>query len=128
VEVRKAVVHSARGEPDAMGEALREVKRVRVRRCGVVMSLLSPLLLVSRRFVYYVWVCWGIKRKGGRWQPSGNNVSFNLLDSFSGYGARNGGGGLLEASPEGDGGTGGIVERGFGDVRASTRAAAKLSA
>lgn len=60
--------------------------------------------------------------------PRGKRVTFSCLDRFSGYGARNGGGGSADCLPRGAGGIGGMVDAGFGDVRAYTRAAAMLSA
>lgn len=66
--------------------------------------------------------------EGGRVVPSGHSVNFSCRDSFFGYGDRNGGGGSALCFPGGAGATGGIMEAGFGDVRAKTRAAATLSA
>lgn len=55
-------------------------------------------------------------------------MTFNCRDSFSGYGAKNGGGGLDDFLPDGAGGDGGSVEFGLGELSAYTLAAAKLSA
>lgn len=54
---------------------------------------------------------------------NGNMVTLSCLDSLSGYGSKNAGGGWSECLD-----AGGIVEFGRGEVKAYTRAAAKLSA